>query len=333
MMLSRPDAGARRGVLAAIAIAAAAMLGLAGAKAQTAAAPVKIRVAGSDAVNSATPFFVAVRQGLFKQAGLDVTYVTVAGGAAPMAAAIKAGEVDIALGGAGEYMTEIAQGVIQGKIVGESTDNNYVIVGGNGITDIRQLKGKVFGISSHNGGDHLYSQAVLLHYGIKPDEVTWLPLGLPASRLAALLSGKIDGTEMVLTSMPDSAKSRIIISADDSPVPFVSNAIFARAGFIASNRPALQKFLATVGKGAEWTRAHPAEAVPACQDSGASEATCKIAIEVGTKSKNPYTWSSTSRVNTEAIKAMIPIVGAVVAEAKKLTVSDFVDTSIAGTGP
>jgi ABC-type nitrate/sulfonate/bicarbonate transport system substrate-binding protein len=258
-----------------------------------------------------------------------VTYITMASGASAIAAALKTGEVDVGLGAASQWMSDVARGAITGKIIGEFTDNNYVILGGKGITDVRQLKGKVFAISSFNAGDHLYSQAVLAHYGIKPDELTWLPMGSPSSRLIALSTGKVDATEMTLTNLPAGVSGQIIVSADDSPVPFVSNAIFARQALVDSNKPALQKFLAAIGKASDWVRLHPEEAVASCRESGSDEKGCRLAITAALAAKNEYTWSSTSRVNAGAIKDMLPIVTAVVPQAKRLTVSDVVDTSVA----
>lgn len=315
----------RQGIARAAVIAAVACASAAHAQG---GAVIQLKVAGSDAINSATPFFAAQTQGYFKEVGLEVTYLTMGGGAAPMAAALKRSEIDMALGAAAQYMGDIGRGVISGKLIGEFTDNNYVILGGNGITDIRQLKGKLFGISSYNAGDQLYAQAVLAHYGVKSDDLTWLPLGIPAARLSALLSGRVDGIEMVLTSMPESAKSKIILTADDSPVPFVSNAIFVRQAQLNSNRPALQKFLAAVGKGAVWVRQNPQEAMKACALSGASEAACKIAIDVATTAKSPYTWSATTKLNRSAIETMIPMVMVDIPQGRNMKVEDFADFSL-----
>lgn len=324
-----------RGVLKQFAVAAACVaamvLGSANADAQT-AAPVKIRVSGADAASSATPFFVAERRGFFKEAGLDVSYIVMGGTGNAREAALRTGDLDIGIGAAAMWMADIATGIVSGKIVGEFADNNYVILGTNGVTNMGQLKGKVFGISAYNAGDQLYAEAVLSHYGISPNDVTWLPIGIPASRLAALQTAKVDAVEMLITALPESAKSKIILTADDSPVPFVSNALFANQQILTSNHDAVQKFLAAISKGADWLRAHPDEAVTDCMDSNTREADCKTAIDIGTKTKNPFTWSSTGRVNTKAIEAMIPIVVETVPKAKGMTVSDFVDTSIAGSG-
>jgi NitT/TauT family transport system substrate-binding protein len=292
-----------------------------------------IRVVSQPGNTSAVPFAAALKQGYFKDAGLDVTYVTMGGGGTPVSAALKAAEVDVSLGGAFEHLADIARGVVPGKLIGELTDNNYLVVGGNGITDIKQLKGKVIGISGYNAGDHLYLQTVLAHYGIGPDDVTYLPVGIPSSRLAALANGQVDAIELALTAIPEKDKHRIIMGVEDSPVPFISLGIFVRQNFLTSNKPALRKFLLAIGKGAEWTKAHPDDAVAICVDTGAKADDCKLAIQVATTSKNPYTWSSTARLNGDAVKEMISIIAALVPKAKDMTVADFADLSIAEGGP
>ncbi len=318
-----------------IATAAVAALGVAscGKKAEPGAQQanglIRIRVAGGEGINSATPLFVAIKQGFFKDAGLDVTYLSMSGGATAMAAALKAGEVDVGLGAATQWMTDTARGAIQGKLVGEFTDNNYVILAKPGITQPSQLKGKIFAISSHNGGDHLYSQAVLKHHGVSPDDVTWLPMGEASSRLSALMAGKVDGTELTLTNLPPSAAGMVIVSVENSPVQFVSNAIYANNNLLSVNKPAVSKFLAAIGRGADYARAHPDVAIAACQDSGSSLEACKSTIAVAIASKNPFTWSSTSGLNATAIAAMQPIVAEVVPQAKTLTLADFADLSVA----
>jgi NitT/TauT family transport system substrate-binding protein len=303
-----------------------------GDKSARSGGPVTIRVAGGDGSAASTPFFAAQKQGFFRDAGLNVTFVTLSGGSTAMDAALSSGAIDVGIASATQLLGDYARGVAPGKIIGELADNNYVILGGDGITNVRQLKGKTFGVSNYNAGDHLYSKAVLAHFGVGPDDVNWLAVGTPGGRLAALEAGKVAGIEMPLTNLPDSAAKRIIVGADNSPFPFISNAIFAREAFLQSNKPALGKFLAAIGKGADWVRAHPADAVPACMESGTSADSCTSAIKTAIAAKNPYTWSPTSRVNTDAIKAMIPVVAEVVPEARRLTVADVVDTSIAEIG-
>ncbi len=321
---ARTRIGLRTG-LAAMGLAAA-MVGQAPADSDD---KVRLVVAGSDGISSATPLFVAEVLGYFEEAGLEVEYLTMAGGAATMSAAIARGDVQIGLGAASQYMGSIANGLTKGKLIGEFTDNNYVILGGDGISDPSQLRGKRYGISSHNAGDHIYSMAVLEAYGIGPDDVEWVPLGSPPSRLSALVSGKVDGIEMTLTSLPEREAGRIIVSAEESPVPFVSAAIFASQDLIDGNKEALTRFLGAIGRGADWIRANPEEAVASCVKSGSSEGRCRDTIRVGTGPGNGYTWSSTARLNVSAISAMMPSLVAATPKAEGMSIDDYVDATVA----
>ena len=118
------------------------------------------------------------------------------------------------------------------------------------------------------------------------------------------------------------------MGADDSPVSFVSSAIFARQDFLDSNKSQVRSFLKAIGKGSDWIRANPAQAEVTCLDSGASLADCKTAVNVATTSKNPFTWSSNTGINGEGIKGMIPIVAAAVPKAKDMPLSEFIDISL-----
>jgi len=288
-----------------------------------------LTVAYSDGITSAVPFFVAQQQGFFKEAGLEVNGLMMGGSGAAMAAAIKAGDIDIALGGAAQYMGFIANGAVDGKLIGELTDNNYAILGADGITSVDQLRGKKFGISSHNAADHVYSIAVLSRFGIKPEEIEWIPLGNAPARLSALMTDNVQGIEITITSLPESEADRIISSPDESPVPFVGSGVFATSAMIEGRRADLRLFLDSVGKGADWIRAHPEEAVKICLDSGADEARCKDTIRVGVTSKNPYMWPSDSRLNIAAIEGMIPEVILAAPKGKGMTIENFVDSELA----
>ncbi|MBC2666129.1 ABC transporter substrate-binding protein [Novosphingobium flavum] len=290
---------------------------------------IPINVAGSDAMNSATPMFAAMDQGFFRAAGLDVRYTSMSVGATAIAAAMKTGDVDIALGSASQWISDTARGAIRGKIIGEFTDNNYVILARKGITNPAQLAGKIFAISSPDAGDHLYSKAVLAHYGVDPDSVTWLQMGEPTARVTALFAGRIDATEIPLTSLPPAANDYALIRAEDSPVPFVSNAIYARQELLDANRDAVVRFLAAIGKGADWVRANPDKAVASCRKSGGAEEACRNTIAGATTSPNRFTWSSTTAINAKGIEAMIPAIGNAVPQVATIKPEQIMDASLA----
>jgi NitT/TauT family transport system substrate-binding protein len=299
--------------------------------AQSSHALVKIRVGGTEGMNHSVPFFVAMKHGFFKDAGLDVRVSLTTPGAA-MDAALRAGELDVAMASTAQFLASIAQGVIRGKVIGEDTDKTYLMVARSGITSPAQLRGKTFAVSGLNSGDHVWAQAVLSHYGVKPGEVNWVAVGNPGTRLAALVRGSVDATQMNAGSMPEKAKRYVLLNVEQSPISWIAHGIFANQKMIDSNKPALQKFLAAIGKGANLARANPGVAMTGCMDSGSTEAVCKDIVAFFLGSKNPYNWSSTSRVDRPAVEAMLPGIAAVVPAAKGMKPEDFVDFSIAG-GP
>ena len=294
-----------------------------------AAAPVRIRVGGTEGMNHAVPFFVAMKHGFFKDAGLDVELSVTTPGA-PMNAALRAGNLDVAIASTAQFLASIAQGVLKGKVIGENTDKAYLMLAKKGITSPAQLRGKTFAVSGLNSGDHVWAEAVLAHYGIKPNEVNWVAVGNPGTRFAALVQGSVDATQMNAGSLPEKAKQYVLLDVDKSPLSWIANGIFANQKMIDSNKPALQKFLAAIGKGASLARAHPDVAIAGCLDSGSNQAVCKEIVGFFLTSKNPYNWSSKSTVDRPAIEAMLPPIATVVPAARHMKAEDFVDFSIAG---
>lgn len=288
--------------------------------------------AGSD---DATPFYAADELGYFKAAGLNVHYTLLAGGNTGVSAALSSGSIDVALQSATQWVTDIAKHAVTGKIIGEYTDRDYDILASPGITSPAQLKGKVIGISSRDSGDQVYLEAVLAHYGISPSDVTFLVVGAPPTRLITLTAGKISAMEMPVTEVPDSAKNLVMLSAAQSPVPVVSQAVFANQSYINGSSAALKKFMAAIGRASTWVRANPQAAVKYCEASQATAAECQttIADATNTSISSDYTWSSTWGLNVPGFQSTIDAVAQVLPAAKSLTTSDILDTSIAGTKP
>ena len=291
--------------------------------------PLKVRLGGSDTTTNSTPFFVALRKGWLEEAGFDAEYITIGGGAPPMAAAMRISEIDIGIGGASQFIDGIAKGIFKGKIFAELVDSNYHVLGAEGITNVSDLKGKIIGIQSYNSSDHLFLIAVLEAFGIAQDEVTWLPMGAPVARFAALRNGNIDATQMARTAMAPGAEDMIILDAADSPVQTVATVLFADQRFIDEHHAELEKFLAILGDATDWVRANPEDAIPLCAHGGATEERCANGLTEALSAKSKYTFSSTGGVNTNGIKTMIQQVAVVTPEAAKLTVEDVVDATLA----
>lgn len=295
---------------------------------------------GDLAPNSAlTPFYAAVDQGFFKQNGLNVTVDSFHGGGATSVAALATGAVQIASGGPTNFIGDLAKGVVKGQIFGESQDSNYDLVVSKGITNISQLKGKTIGVSGINSADEIFLEATLEHYGVSPGQVTFLTAGTLAERLTALTTGHIQATaDSASFRKAEEAAGTVLIKSEDNPIKVPTVTFFATQSFISAHPAALKSFIKAVVEGAQWVKdpANQAGAIAACEKgSGSTAAECseQIAYAENPAIAGPWTWSSTYAVNQSGIQQAIQATSLVIPAASKLTVSEVVDSSIAGTQP
>jgi len=104
---------------------------------------------------------------------------------------------------------------------------NHVYLTAPAITSIKQLKGKKVAVSRFGSGSHFQSNLALKEGGLDPEkDVTILQIGNSAARMAAILSGTVDGTIMAADFVPKAKKEGFNIVADlaDTKIeyPFLS---------------------------------------------------------------------------------------------------------------
>jgi NitT/TauT family transport system substrate-binding protein len=284
-----------------------------------------------------TPFYVAVDQGFFKKAGLNVSVQKFSGGGATSVAAIATGAVQIASGGPTNFIGDLAKGVINGKLFGMTVDAGYDLVVSKNITSISQLKGKEIGISGVNSSDDIFLLATLAHYGISANDVTFVTAGTTAERLIALSTGKIQAIADQAAFRPSElAVGNVLIKAEDNPVKLPTVAFYADSSFIKSDPAALKTFIKVMIQAAAWSKesANESAVVADCeQGSGSTAIECQqtIAWAKTQGSDDPYTWSTTFGLDTTSIQTALSAVSLVIPSAKSLTVSDITDTTFAGT--
>lgn len=286
---------------------------------------------------SQAPLMVAMERGFFTRAGLNVAIQSLSGGTPSAMASLATGDVNMLAGGAFEIIEYSGRKVIAGKIVGELADQNYDIVVARGITTIEQLKGKIIGVSGHNGADQIYLKAVLKKYGMTEQDVSFITSGSTANRLVALSTGTIQG--IVVSNANRSMSNKVgvvLLKSSDSSVKVPGSVLFANSDLIANHRDILAKVVAAIAAATQWMRANLALAAADCaKGSGASVEACAeaIAINLDPAQSSPFTWSSTNAVNVESVGSALSVMAGLVPETSHLSIDDIVDTSIAGTTP
>ena len=166
------------------------------------------------------------RGGIFRKNGLDLEVVYVNSGSL-LNQALIAGTFDVSFSQGSEAMLAKLRGADMRITAVIANRFNHVYLTASAITSIKQLKGKKVAVSRFGSGSHFQSNLALKEGGLDPDkDVTILQIGNSAARMAAILSGTVDGTIMAADFVPRAKKEGFNVVADlaDSKIdyPFLS---------------------------------------------------------------------------------------------------------------
>jgi ABC-type nitrate/sulfonate/bicarbonate transport system substrate-binding protein len=122
---------------------------------------------------------------------------------------------------------------------------DQVVFARPGITKIEQLKGKRYGISGFGSATHYATVILLRHYKMDPKDLTLLPTGPDAERLAALVAGKIDATSFTSSSAAPARKAGLIelVQIADLGVEVQGNGFATSRDYVKTNRDVVKNAL------------------------------------------------------------------------------------------
>jgi len=164
------------------------------ASATTPPALVPVTFVYAAATAGATPVWVAYEQGLYQQYGLDVTLTPIVGTSAALAALIS-GQAQFVLVGADSLLPALVPNPDMVVVATLNRLLNWRLVARPEVRTPADLRGKLVGIGRFGDAPHVFGQQTLARLGLDPDrDVTWLQVGAPGARVAALQSGAIDAT-------------------------------------------------------------------------------------------------------------------------------------------
>src|SRR5437899_3355011 len=136
--------------------------------------------------------WVVKEEGLFKKYGLEVEPVFLRGGQIATQA-LAGGDPPIV--NIGTVVQANLTGFNLVLIAAVETKYDQIVFTTPGIKRLEQLKGKRFGISGYGAATHYAAIILARHLNLDPTkDITLVPGGPDAERLAALSAGKIDGT-------------------------------------------------------------------------------------------------------------------------------------------
>jgi ABC-type nitrate/sulfonate/bicarbonate transport system substrate-binding protein len=186
----------------------------------------KINIAYSGTGTTGYVMEIAQRTGIFRRNGLDPEVIYVGSGSL-LAQALIAGTFIAALSQGSEAMSAKLAGADVRIAAVIANHFNHVFLTSRNITSIKQLRGKRVAVSRFGSGSHFMTNLVLKEGGLEPEkDVTTLQIGNSAARMAAILSGTVDGTIMAGDFIPRARREgfNVFVDLADSKIeyPFLS---------------------------------------------------------------------------------------------------------------
>jgi NitT/TauT family transport system substrate-binding protein len=180
--------------------------------------------------------WVAKDEGLFKKYGLDVDPIFLRGGQMAIQA-LAAGDPPIM--SIGQVVQANLAGFDLALIAGVESYYDSTIYGRGDVTRLEQLKGKRLGISGYGAATHFAALIVAKHLNLDPNkDLTLVPGGPDAERLAALSSGKIDASVFNSSTVPIAKRMGFteLVYLPDLGVEVQGNGLATTRSYIKSSR-------------------------------------------------------------------------------------------------
>ena len=270
--------------------------------------------------------WVTADKGIWKKHGLDVELIFLRGGSRTVSALIG-GSVDFILGSDLGVVTANLQGASLTRVGVTTNTLGYSIVVQPSIKTIRDLKGKIIGITP--GRDAAYARVVKLLRDNGMDsskDVTFLSVGDggPAARVAAMSTGVIHASMFTPPSDMISEKAGMkILSRLD--VANVGGGINTTPSFIQKNRPQALRFLRGYMEGIQYLKAHKDESLKIFSKYVRNPDLAIMAYlyqEISTRAEKDL------RPQAESIRNLIDLAALDFPQAKRLTEKDNADLSL-----
>lgn len=208
------------------------------------------------------PSWVAADKGIWKKHGLDVELIFLRGGSRTVSA-LLGGSVDFIIGSDLGVTTAILQGAALTRVGTTTNTLGYSMVTQPNIKTVRDLKGKVIGITP--GRDAAYARVVKLLRDNGMDaskDVTFLSVGDggPAARVAALSSGVIHATMFTPPSdmISEKAGMRILTKID---VANIGGGLNTSTMMAQKSRAQLLRFLRGYMEAIQYLKSHKDESL------------------------------------------------------------------------
>ncbi len=225
---------------------------------------------GASLDDGLTPVLYAIRAGIFKKSGLDVTLTSAASGAA-LASAVAGGSVDIAKSTLMSLITAYTHGIYFKLIAGAATysteaqTDQLAVLKDTGIRSLAEVNGKTVAVSALQSLDQMATEALIDQRGGNSSTVRFIELPFSAM-LGALQTGRADVASIgnpVLQMALQTGKLRTFGDPYDGIAKhFLIAGWFCTQNYVTQNPFVVQRFSAALREATLYTNTHHDETVP-----------------------------------------------------------------------
>lgn len=207
------------------------------------------------------PFYVAVREGFYRQAGFDVELKH--GMVNDMLVETTTGKMQFLLAAGDEVLTARVQGVPV-KMVWLWYQKFPVAVfskAGANIKTAADLKGKTVGIPGRYGATYIGLLGLLSANGLKESDINIREIGF--QQFQAIVSDKVDAAVGYSNNEPVQMQAQNlpanVIQVSDA-IQLVNNGLIVTDAFAKDNADVVRRFVAATSQGLQMTLDHPDQA-------------------------------------------------------------------------
>jgi len=214
---------------------------------------------------------------IFEKHGLNAQSIYIGSGSL-MNQAVVAGSIQFTTSDLPSQIQSALAG-IDFKIISVTIDRlDGAIMAHKGIRSPQELKGKKIAISRFGSMSDIVTRMVLRHWGVDPKDVVLMQVGNTPTRIAAILSGQVDGGLINPTDVDRMAASGCcVLLADLSAldIPYARFGVAGLASYFKANSDTAARVLQAFTEGIHYYKTHPEDGMAALRSRGGDPQTAR----------------------------------------------------------
>lgn len=256
------------------------------------------------------PQYVAMKQGFFKEEGIEIE-LTNGGGADKVMTAVLTDQSDIGLAGPEACIYVLNQGKENYPVVFAQLtkrDGSFLVGRSNGSFAWEDLKGKTVIGGRAGGVPEMTLEYVLRQNGLVPGKDVTVDTTVQFNMMAGAFTGGngdyVTLFEPTATEIEKAGKGYVLASIGQESGEIPYTAYFASQTYLSDHKDVVQKFTNAVAKGQKWVQEHSAEEIAKAIADQFPDTDLAVLTAVAQRYKDIDAWNATPVMKQEALERL-----------------------------